>query len=56
VLYLDCDTIIQEDLTPMYWEYYEKIKQSPYCYCGFANPLGDERKEELVNSVVVFDL
>lgn len=58
VLYLDCDTIIQEDLTPMYWEYYEKIKQSPYCYCGFANPLGqnNEKKEELVNSVVVFDL
>lgn len=54
VLYLDCDTVIQQDLTPMYWEYYERIKASPYCYCGFCNTAVEGG--ELVNSVVIFDL
>lgn len=55
ILYLDCDTIIQEDLQPMYYNYLHKVAQSQYCYAGYRIPL-DETSKELVAGVLLFDL
>lgn len=59
VLYLDCDTIIQKDLQPMYHRYLEELRKSNYCYAGyyipFDEPQGDKEKE-LVAGILLFDL
>lgn len=63
ILYLDCDTIIQSDLRPMYDKYLDELRQSNYCYAGYRIPLDKdpdedraEYKDELVASVLLFDL
>lgn len=55
ILYLDCDTIIQEDLRPMYHRYLSELRNSKYNYAGYRIPLNGEEKE-LVASVLLFDL
>lgn len=56
ILYLDCDTIIQEDLTPMYYYYLEKIGKSKDCaYAAYTNRLTDG-SGEMVAGILVFDM
>lgn len=59
ILYLDCDTIIQKDLSVMYYQYLNELRLSNFCYAGyhipFDQPQGDKEKE-LVAGVLLFDL
>lgn len=54
-LYLDADTIIQGDISSMYFSYLEEIDKSEYCYAGYHIPL-DGVDHELVASVLLFNL
>lgn len=59
ILYLDCDTIIQKDLTPMYYKYLNELRNSNYCYAGYYIPFDEpqgEKEKELVAGVLLFDL
>lgn len=59
ILYLDCDTIIQKDLRPMYYRYCEELKTSNYCFAGYYIPLDEPlegKSKELVAGVLLFDL
>lgn len=60
VLYLDCDTIIQSDVRPMYFEYLNQIRDSNYAYAAYTNEFFDDSGKrfggEMVAGVLLFDL
>lgn len=59
ILYLDCDTIVQKDLHPMYHRYLNELRSSNYCYAGYYIPFDEpqgEKAKELVAGVLLFDL
>lgn len=60
ILYLDCDTIIQEDLNSMYQYYLDKINTSEYSYAAFSNRFTDSEGKtfgyDMVAGVLLFDL
>lgn len=61
ILYLDCDTIIQGDLNPMYRQYLDKTFSENKCYAAYrVNPNEEEKsrgyKGEMVAAVILFNL
>lgn len=62
ILYLDCDTVIQGDLRPMYFYYLEQISNASdeYCYAAYTNLLYNQChvlvKSEMVAGVLLFDV
>lgn len=59
ILYLDCDTIIQGDIQPMYFSYLQEISASKdCCYAAYPNIIeGPEGTyTEMVAGVLLFDM
>lgn len=60
ILYLDCDTIIQKDLRPMYFDYLHQIYEAEedVCYAAYPNLIEEEdfSYSEMVAGILLFDM
>lgn len=58
ILYIDCDTIIQSDIRPMYFKYLTLIQQSECAYAAYPNVIeeNDSCYDEMVAGVLLFDM
>lgn len=52
ILYLDCDVTVQNDISPMYYEYLKKGKS----YCAYSIPDACDYEGEMVSGVLLFNL